>query len=203
MTLSEAARDFLLHPPWIEISANLVNLLSIVLATRNSVHTWWTGIAGCALFGWLFFTAQLYADVTLQLFFVITGVLGWWQWLHRDGQRIERPITRTAARQLTWMIPTGIVASLAYGALLHRFTDAYAPFLDSALLALSVTAQLLLMQRKLETWIFWFLANTLAVPLYASRELWLTAFFYALFWFNAPIGFVRWRREFASEPPSA
>ena len=74
MTLPEAARDFLDHPPWLELSANLVNLLSIAPATRNSVHTWWTGLIGCALFGWLFFTAQLYADVTLQIFFVITGL---------------------------------------------------------------------------------------------------------------------------------
>ena len=195
MTLPEAARDFLHNPPWLEISANTVNLLSIALATRNSVHTWWTGLIGCALFGWLFFTAQLYADVTLQLFFVITGILGWWQWLHRDGLRADRPITRTSPRQLAWMIPSGLLAALGYGALLHRFTNAYAPFLDSALLTLSVTAQLLLMQRKLDTWIFWFLANTLAVPLFASRDLWLTAFFYTLFWFNAPLGLLRWRRE--------
>jgi hypothetical protein len=33
----------------LEISANAVNALSILLAGRNSVHTWWTGIIGCAL----------------------------------------------------------------------------------------------------------------------------------------------------------
>ncbi|MGC4075005.1 MAG: nicotinamide riboside transporter PnuC [Nibricoccus sp.] len=198
MTAADAFRDFLRHPPWLEIAANTVNLLSILLATRNSSHTWWTGLVGCALFGWLFFTAQLYADATLQIFFIITGVLGWWQWLHQGTQRIERPITLTSPRQLTWMIPAAIATATAYGWLLHRFTQAFAPFTDSALLTLSVTAQFLLMQRKRETWIFWFLANTLAVPLYLSRELWLTAFFYVLFWFNAPLGFLRWHREYAT-----
>lgn len=195
MSIPDAARGLLRHAPWLEVSANAVNLVSIFLATRNSLHTWWTGLVGCALFGWLFFGAKLYADVTLQAFFIVTGVLGWWQWLHYDGLRAERPVTRTTARQLAWIVPASLLTTVAYGWLLHRFTDAYAPFPDAALLALSVTAQLLLLQRKLETWVFWLLANTLAVPLYAWRELWLTAFFYLLFWINAPFGLARWRRE--------
>lgn len=195
MTLLETFHEFLPHLPWLEIVANIVNLVAVFLATRNSIHTWWTGIIGCALFGWLFFTSQLYADVTLQLFFVVTSALGWWHWLHHRGKRVERPITRTATSELAIAMPLGVLFTFGYGWLLHRFTDAYAPFVDSAVLSLSVTAQLLLMRRKLETWIFWFMANTLAVLLFSSRELWITAFFYTLFWVNAPIGFLRWRRE--------
>ncbi len=203
MTLSDTLRDLVRHPPWLEIAANSVNLVSIALATRNSIHTWWTGILGCVLFGWLFFTSRLYADVTLQVFFIVTSALGWWHWLHHQGYRESRPITGTARSELAITVPLGILATLCYGWLLHRFTDAYAPFIDSAVLALSVTAQLLLMRRKLETWVFWFVANTLAVVLFSSRELWITAFFYALFWFNAPIGFLRWRRELRTLPLAA
>jgi nicotinamide mononucleotide transporter len=194
MTLPEIFRD----APWLEIVANTVNLAAIALATRNSIHTWWTGILGCVLFGWLFFTTQLYADVTLQVFFILTSALGWWHWLHHRGSRAPRPITRTAPAELALTVPLGALAAIGYGWLLHRFTDAYAPFIDSAVLALSVAGQILLMRRKLETWVFWFLANIFAVVLFSSRELWITAFFYLLFWVNAPIGFFRWRREFRS-----
>ncbi len=195
MTLPDTLRDLLRHPPWLEIVANSVNLISIMLATRNSIHTWWTGILGCVLFGWLFFSSQLYADVTLQVFFFATSAFGWWHWLHHRGSRAARPVTRTGQGELAGILPLGALATLGYGWLLHRFTDAYAPFADSAVLALSVTAQLLLMRRKVETWAFWFIANTLAVGVFASRGLWITAFFYALFWINAPIGFLSWRRE--------
>lgn len=198
MSLPDTLRALLRDPPWLEISANAVNLLSIGLATRNSVHTWWTGIVGCALFAWLFFTARLLADVTLQAFFVGTSMVGWWQWLHRDGRREERPVTRSSGKQLAWAVTIATGVALGYGWLLHRFTQAYAPFADAALLALCVIAQLLLLMRKHETWVFWFLANSVAVPLYLSRELWLTAFFYVLFWLNAPLGFLRWRRELAA-----
>lgn len=196
MNLSEVFN----HAPWLEMVANSVNLVAIFLATRNSIHTWWTGILGCVLFGFLFLTSQLYADVTLQVFFIITSAMGWWHWLHHRGQREERPITRSESAELILVVPMGGIAAVGYGWLLHRFTDAYAPFVDSAVLALSVAGQVLLMRRKLETWIFWFLANTFAVVLFSSRELWITAFFYMLFWFNAPVGFFRWLREFRNTP---
>lgn len=198
MTPPEALRELLHNPPWLEIAANAANLLSIALATRNSIHTWWTGILGCVLFAALFALSRLYADLTLQMFFIATSLLGWWQWRHHRGKIEPRPITRAAPREFVIALPLAAAAALAYGWLLHRFTDAYAPFLDSLVLALSVAAQWLLMRRKLETWLLWFAVNTLAVPLFASRDLWLTAFFYTLFWLNAPLGFLRWRRELLS-----
>ena len=48
----------------VELSASVLTTLSILLAARNSVHTWWTGILGCALFAVTFYGASLYADVS-------------------------------------------------------------------------------------------------------------------------------------------
>ncbi|WP_141749593.1 nicotinamide mononucleotide transporter family protein, partial [Duganella phyllosphaerae] len=65
----------------LEIAANAVMTVSIFLAGRNNVHSWWLGIIGCVLFAVLFYESRLYADVTLQLFFIVTCVIGWWRWL--------------------------------------------------------------------------------------------------------------------------
>ena len=181
----------------IEIAANLVTTLSILLAGRNSIHTWWTGIIGCILFAILFYTTQLYADVVLQIFFLITSAAGWWAWLH-GAQGEPLPITRSATRQLVIVIPAGVLAAAIYGALLFHFTDAYAPYVDSAVLVFSVIAQILLMRRKLENWLFWLVVNSIAVPLYASRGLTLTAGLYAVYWLNALISWQRWRRQIIS-----
>ncbi len=177
----------------LEISANFVVTISILLAGRNSMHTWWTGIVGCALFALVFFTARLYADVVLQVFFIVTSTLGWWLWL-RGNQGAALAVSRVASPILARSVMFGILAAFVYGALLHRFTDAYAPFFDSAVLVFSVIAQVLLMQRRLETWSFWLLVNTIAVPLYASRGLYLTAVLYAVYWLNAAISWRHWRR---------
>lgn len=182
----------------LEIAANAVMSLSIWLAARNTVHTWSTGVLGSLLFCVLFYQVQLYADATLQLFFIATSVAGWWQWRHVGGSAKNRPVSRASTRSLAVMAIAAIVVTVAYGALLHRFTDAYMPFVDAGVLSLSVVAQLLLMQRKVQTWYWWIAVNTLSVPLFASRGLWLTSALYSVYWFNAWYGLWRWRREVQS-----
>lgn len=177
----------------LEVAANVFNAASILLAGLNSVHTWWTGIVGCVLFGWLFFITQLYADSTLQVFFVVTSIVGWRNW-GRSDSGIALPVRRTPQFHLIAMLMVGVLVAAGYGWLLWRFTNAFAPFLDSVVLAFSVLAQLLLMKRRYETWYFWLLVNTIAVPLFATRGLALTAGLYAAFWINALVAMIRWRR---------
>ena len=90
--------------------------------------------------------------------------------------------------------PIGLLTTAAYGALLHHYTNAYAPFLDSSVLVFSVIAQLLLLQRRVENWPLWLIVNSIAVPLYASRGLYLTAFLYGCYWINAVVSWVLWRK---------
>lgn len=186
----------------LEIAANAFTTLSIALAARNSRHTWSTGIIGCTLFAVQFFQVQLYADVTLQIFFLATSLLGWWQWQHGPTQAaVERPVTRASPGALAVMAAAAAVVTAAYGFLLHRFTDAYMPYVDAGVLAFSVVAQCLLMRRQVQTWPFWLLVNTLSVPLFASRGLWLTAGLYAVYWVNAWYGWARWRQALHAAVP--
>jgi nicotinamide mononucleotide transporter len=181
-----------------EIAANGFNTVSILLAGRNRVHTWWTGILGCLLFVVVFFGARLYADLTLQCFFILSSIFGWWNWLHgRRGSELS--VRRIQLRWLPVLGLAGILVAAGYGWLLHRFTNAYAPFLDSFILAFSVLGQFLLMGRCLENWWCWLLVNTIAVPLYTVRGLRLTAILYAVFWVNALISLRRWDKLLKTE----
>jgi nicotinamide mononucleotide transporter len=178
--------------PW-ELAANVFNAASIVLAGRNSMHTWWTTIVGCALFGYVFFHARLYADVTLQVFFIGSAVVGWWVW-KRGAAGKELPVRHIRLAQAAALFALACLVALGYGWLLYRFTDAAAPFLDSVVLAFSVLGQFLMVGRRVESWWCWLLVNTIAVPLYASRGLYLTAILYVGFWINALVALARWRR---------
>lgn len=176
-----------------EIAANVFNAASIVLAGRNSIHMWWTTIVGCVLFLYVFFVTKLYADVTLQGFFIATAGIGWWRWLRGAGGT-ELPVRHSSRALVVGSVLAGIVVTLGYGWLLYRFTDAYAPFVDSIVLAFSVLGQFLLMDRRVESWWCWLLVNTIAVPLYASRGLYVTAVLYAAFWVNAIVSLRHWQR---------
>lgn len=177
----------------LEITANVFNAASIFLAARNSLHTWWVGIIGCTLFSLVFFNTQLYADVTLQLFFIVTSIIGWRHW-RQGAAKTALPIRRTRMTPLVSMLVTAAAVAALYGWLLYRFTNAFAPFPDSVVLAFSVLGQLLLVRRRYEAWWCWLLVNSIAVPLYLARGLTVTAILYAAFWINALVALYRWRK---------
>ena len=195
MEIPPSACDRPRVPSILEWSANGFNALSIGLAARNSVHTWWAGIVGCVLFAALFYDSRLYADAVLQVFFIATSVQGWRRW---QGQRSRQvppaPVTRVPATSLLGSLAAAGLVSALYGLALARYTNAYAPFIDSAVLALSVLGQLLLLQRRYEAWWVWLLVNVLSVGLFGSRGLWLTAALYSAFLLNACWALVTWRR---------
>lgn len=182
----------------LEWLANTVYTASVILAARNSIHTWWTGIIGCLLFAVVFYNARLYADTTLMLIFIGASVTGWWQWC-RGAQGDPLPVSSVRPALLTLYVVPALLITLGYGALLHRFTDAYAPFWDSAVLGCSLLAQFLLLRRKLESWLVWMLVNVIAIPLYFSRELTVTAVVYCGYLINAGVGWWYWRRLLRQE----
>lgn len=159
----------------LEIVANVVNLISVLFASRNSIHTWWSGIIGCFLFGALFYQAKLYADVTLQIFFIGTSAYGW---------------------RLYFVV--ALVIAFVYSRILIATTDASLPFADSIVLIFSVLAQFLLMRRKLENWAAWLIVNTVAIPVFLVKGLYLTAGLYGFFWVNAWLGLWTWLRIYRS-----
>ncbi len=178
----------------LEIAANVFTALSIWLAGRNSIHNWWLGIIGCSLFALLFYRTQFYADFTLQGFFIVASLIGWVQWQHRESQP-DLPITHARPLLLMAVMLIGLLVAAIYGMILHRFTNAYAPFWDSIVLVGSVIAQVLMIRRKVESWGLWLLVNSIAVPLFASRGLSLTSALYAAFWCNALYAWWHWRKQ--------
>jgi nicotinamide mononucleotide transporter len=173
-----------------------VFVVSVIFAARNNVNTWWTGIIGCILFAVLFYQYNLYADVTLMIFFIVTSIYGWAYW---GSKKVLHPIQRTPPQSFFFFVGSAVLATFAYGWILYTSTDAYAPYIDSIILMFSVLAQFLLMKRRIETWICWLIVDTVAVPLYFSRELYLTAFVYGLFWCNAWYGLHSWIRVYKNE----
>lgn len=182
-------------PSTLELFAVLFTVLSVYFAGQNSVHTWWSGIIACILYGFVFFGVQLYADVVLQLFFIGTSALGWYFW-SENKQKKQLLIRKLQTSEIIQYGVLCVVTWFVYTSILYYFTDAVSPGWDTAVLILSVIGQLTLMRRKLETWSFWIAVNTICVPLFYSRELYLSSALYCVFWMHAFYAAYRWTKEF-------
>lgn len=183
----------------LEWLAAALGLINITLIIRRSVWNYPFGIAMVCLYFFVFVEAKLYSDALLQVFFVVVQVYGWREWLRAQDQADSVPVRWLSASARFWWLAATIVASVAWGLGMARFTDAAAPMTDATIAGTSVAAQLLLARRRVENWMLWIFVNVLAVMLFYSRGLYPTAALYAIFLIMAGIGLWRWA-EAAPKP---
>jgi len=178
----------------LEIIAVLLGLANIILIVRRSLWNYPFGLAMVTLYFFIFYDSRLYSDALLQIFFFVAQVYGWWNWLRGregDGELIVR---RATPLQFAVVLVALAIATAAWGWLMHRFTDAAFPWWDAAVAMTSVAAQILMAKRYFENWLLWVAVDALAVGLYATRGLTLTAGLYTVFLLIAIWGWVEWIR---------
>jgi nicotinamide mononucleotide transporter len=176
----------------LEMAAAAFMAVSVVLTIRRSLWLWPTGMIGTVLFLVVFATARLYASAGLQVFFIAMQVYGWWYWARGRRQAGEVPIRSLGLRRLAAVASATLLAAGGLALALTAWTDARAAPGDAAIAALSVTAQLLLSRKILETWLFWIAVDVVAVGIYLSQGLYWTAGLYGLFLVLASLGLREW-----------
>src|SRR5689334_14863424 len=89
---------------WVEIVAFVLAVAMVVFNIRVNPLGWPLAIASSLLYFALFWNSRLYGDASLQVFFAVIAVWGWWQWLRgrqADGAALRvrtlGPRGRTAA----------------------------------------------------------------------------------------------------------
>ena len=97
-----------------------------------------------------------------------------------------------------WLVSTLSLTFAATGMLgyfMASQTDASFPYGDAFTTCFSLTAQWLLSRKKLESWHFWIAADIVAIYIYASKSLHLTAGLYCAFLIMAIAGLLRWKKS--------
>ncbi|MGV3771106.1 MAG: nicotinamide riboside transporter PnuC [Sphingobium phenoxybenzoativorans] len=182
----------------LEILAVALGLANILLLVRRSVWNYPFGIAMVCLYAWIFFHARLYSDTLLQFFFLLLNAYGWFHWSRaRDGGAVPVRMLRPRSRIIA--IAGVTVASALWGSAMARWTDAAAPHWDGAIAMLSVLSQYLLAKRFVENWIGWIIVDCLAILLFWTRGLQLTAGLYLVFLILSVVGLREWLRARAAQ----
>lgn len=180
-----------------EATAVALALGYLVLAIRESVWCWPTGMASTAIYLALFFDARLYAESALQVFYLAVSAYGWWHWA-----RPAAPLPITRWRTSQHLQALALVALLAgiNGALLARYTGAALPWLDALVSWGSVVATWMVARKVLENWLWWFVVDALGIGIYVARGLWLTAALFAVYLVMIGCGYATWRRRWREQP---
>jgi nicotinamide mononucleotide transporter len=187
--------------------------LSTWLVARNNVWTWPVAVVSVILFFFLFYQIQLYPDMFLQVFFLITYLRGWWRWTHpglgeaitHQGAQQSLRITRLPTRQLAIWMMTGVIATLLLGTFasnLHTlfpvlFSQPSAfPYLDSFTTVMSIVGTFLMIDKRLECWYVWLVVDVISTYMYFVKDVKLVSVEYFVFCFIAAFGVWNWTREY-------
>ena len=185
---------------WVAAGLGVIN---VGLLVRRSIWNYPFALAMVTMYFFVFYEAELYSEMLLQVFFFAVNLYGWWHWQNAKRETGEVLVGLLPVRdRLIWAAGT-VAASLAWGMAMHRFTDAAYPFIDAFVAGASISAQILLARRKLENWPVWILVDVVAIGLYWSRGLHYTAGLYVLLLLLSIAGFIDWRRKLAEQGRAA
>ena len=92
---------------YIEVFGAITGIIYVFLEIRQNRWLWPLGLVTSAVYIWVFFTGRLYADMSLQAYYVAISILGWYWWVKGRGQgegrgagsgeinRIDSPMDRS------------------------------------------------------------------------------------------------------------
>jgi nicotinamide mononucleotide transporter len=149
------------------------------------------GALSTALLMVLFFQQGLFGSALLNAYLFPTLLYGWFRWKSDDN---PKPVSRV--KPIWWLGYAAITG--AVGIFLMWIAGIYAvPLLalDLTIMILSVLAQFLLDNKKIENWIIWAIGNVIAIYTYAVAGLPLVALQFVFFLANAIYAYFVWRKE--------
>ena len=152
---------------WVEITGTVLSLVYLYLSVKQNVWLWIFGFASSALYIAVFFQSKFYADMSLQVYYLVVSVYGFLHWT-------------------IWAV---------YYFVLSNFTDSDVAFPDSVTTALSIVATWMLARKILEHWLIWIFVDAFSALLYWHKELYFTMGLFAVYTIMAIVGYLRWRKD--------
>jgi len=182
---------------WIEWVVLVTGLFYVILAARENSWCWAWGIISCSFLAYatLYFY-DLYFDFLLQLFYVLMGFFGLYQWKFGGAGQQERPISKLSSSWHIKILGAGLLFTFVFGYFFAAYTPAAATYIDAFTTIFSVAATILVVLKVLENWLYWILVDLVYVYLYGSRGAYLFALLLFIYTIIAIYGWWRWKREF-------
>jgi nicotinamide mononucleotide transporter len=185
------------------LTGHVVELLGVVSALvylyfsiLQKIWLWPWGIVTSALFVWIFFDSKFYADMGLNIYYVLISLYGWYHWMNGKAKtKRELPVSRLMRVQGIRLLVFSLLLSVLSAFVLIRFTDSPVPYGDAFTTAFSITATWMLARKILEHWLVWVVVDLVSAGLYLYKELWLTAGLFVLYALLAITGYREWQKK--------
>ncbi len=167
----------------------------LILAIRQNILCWVFAGISTAIYVYLFFTARLYMESVLNVFYLAMAIYGWVSWRPGRSENADLVVTIWPWRRHVVAMLVIVALSVVSGYLLATFTDAKFPYIDSLTTWSAFWATFMIARKVLENWWYWLVIDVASIFIYWQRDLDLTALLFVVYVIMIPFGFISWRRS--------
>ena len=186
--------DFL-QVNWFEIVAAILAIAYLILAMLQDIRCWVAWIISSLMYFFVMYSANLYMEALLQIFYIFIGLYGLYQWRFKADKKDALKITTWSVKNHLIVISALVFLTSLSGYFLMIYTAAASPFIDAFTTWGAIAASYLVAKKILENWFYWFVIDFVSVFLFISRELYPTALLFIVYLVLVVIGYSAWRKS--------
>ena len=186
--------DFL-QANWFEIVAAILAIAYLILAMLEDIRCWVAWIISSLMYFFVMYSANLYMEALLQIFYIFIGLYGLYQWRFKADKKDALKITTWSVKNHLIVIGALVFLTSLSGYVLMIYTAAASPFIDAFTTWGAIAASYLVAKKILENWFYWFVIDFVSVFLFISRELYPTALLFMVYLVLVVIGYSAWRKN--------
>lgn len=187
-------------PSLFEIIAAVSGIVSVWFSRKASIWVYPTGLINTVFYIWISYDAQLIGEATVNFYYTVMSLYGWFNWLRRNEKR-ELIVQITRSSRTDWLIQFAffiliylvLFVSLIY--LQDAFFPGAIPWADALASAAAFTGMWLMTQKKVESWLWWIITNIASMPLYFIKGYAFTAGYYFILLVLAVLGWREWVKK--------
>lgn len=182
---------------YIELLGALFGLLYIILSIKQNIWCWPIGLITSALYIYVFFITKFYADMGLQVYYLVVSIYGWYFWMFggKSTKKDDLKISNVGFRRFLYITVATAVLFGVIAFILINFTDSEIPYWDAFTTAGSFVATWMLARKIIEHWLIWIIVDSVSLGLYIYKGLYATVILFAVYTLLAVIGYIEWKKE--------
>ncbi|HMC87729.1 MAG TPA: nicotinamide riboside transporter PnuC [Chitinophagaceae bacterium] len=186
---------------WLEFIAVVTGIASVVFSRKENILVFPIGIISTVIFIYLYITHGLYADASVNFYYTVMSIIGWFMWARKKDNNTKLIITGSNKKDWQQAIIFFIVCWIILFTVLKKFTDSTVPQADSFTSAAALTGMWLMNKKKLENWVWWLITDIVSIPLNFYKHLAFTSFQYLIFLVLATMGYITWKEKIKNQKP--
>lgn len=183
---------------YIEVFGAVTGIIYVLLEVRQNIWLWPLGIITSATYIWVFFVNKFYAEMSLQVYYLVISILGWYWWKRSDGEKAVRKVLVVSRLKLNTGLYITVIFLMLFAVLwfiLNNYTDSPVPVYDSFITSLSIIATWMLARKIFEHWYLWIFVNFISAAVFMSRGLVPTTVLYLVFGIMSFFGITEWKKS--------